>query len=117
MILQIALAGTATEGKTLRCPTFPQERYMAYAAIINGARGINFQGGERPLSLCERDLKLGWNWTYWRKVMRPLVEELSAKSPIHSALLAPDSKLPIKVENADDVEVCVRETGDDLFIL
>ena len=65
MTLQIAWAGTATPGKTLRFPTFPQQRYMAYAAIINGARGINFQGGERPLSLTERDLKLGWNWTYW----------------------------------------------------
>ena len=45
MTLQIAWAGTATAGKTLRFPTFPQQRYMAYAAIINGARGVNFQGG------------------------------------------------------------------------
>ncbi|MGZ4988851.1 MAG: hypothetical protein ACXWBP_12450, partial [Limisphaerales bacterium] len=51
MTLQIAWAGTAHEGKTVRMPTFPQTRYMAYAAIVNGARGINFQGGERVHAL------------------------------------------------------------------
>ena len=117
MTLQIAWAGTATPGKTLRMPTFPQQRYMAYAAIINGARGINFQGGERPLSLTERDLKLGWNWTYWYKVMRPLAAELGEKSPLYPALIAPDSKLPVKVDGAEDVEFCVREVGDVIYIL
>src|SRR6266487_4445124 len=115
MTLQIAWAGTATPGKVLRFPTFPQQRYMAYAAIINGARGINFQGGERPLSLTERDLKLGWNWTYWRKVMRMLADELGEKSPLTPALTAADSKLPIKMSGADDVEYCVREVGDEIF--
>jgi hypothetical protein len=116
MTLQIAWAGTATPGKTLRFPSFPQQRYMTYAAIINGARGVNFQGGERPLSLNERDAKLGWNWTYWNKVMRPLFEELRATSPLHKALIAADSKLPVKVSDAS-VEFCVREVGDDIFIL
>src|SRR5439155_9830887 len=129
MTLQIAWAGTATPGKTLRFPTFPQQRYMAYAAVINGARGINFQGGERPLSLTERDLKLGWNWTYWKKVMRPLVEELGEKSPLYPALIAADSKLNVGARPASpkadtsvaptaaDVEFIVREVGDDLFLL
>jgi hypothetical protein len=119
MTLQIAWAGTATPGKTLRFPTFPQQRYMAYAAIINGARGINFQGGERPLSLTERDLKLGWNWTYWKKVMRPLAEELGEKSPLYPALIAADAKRAVKVEGAGgaDVEVLAREVRDELFIL
>lgn len=117
MTLQIAWAGTATPGKTLRFPTFPQQRYMTYAAIINGARGINFQGGERPLSLNERDAPLGWNWTYWNKVMRPLLQELRADSPLHEALIAPDAKLPIKIEGADDVEFRVRDVGAELFIL
>ena len=117
MTLQIAWAGTATPGKTLRFPTFPQQRYMTYAAIINGARGINFQGGERPLSLNERDAQLGWNWTYWNKVMRPLLQELREDGPLHDALIAPDSKLPIKMEGASDVEFRGREVGSDLFIL
>src|SRR5207244_7499569 len=103
MTLQIAWAGTATAGKTLRFPTFPQIRYMAYAAIINGARGVNFQGGERPLSLNQRDTKLGWNWTQWDKVMRRLIAELRESSPLHPALIEPDSTLPIKLEGATDI--------------
>src|SRR5205823_3563081 len=90
---------------------------MAYSAIINGARGINYQGGALPLSLNERDSKLGWNWTYWKKVMRPLVDELGDKSALHPALIAADSKLAVKVEGADDVELRVREVGGDIFIL
>jgi len=117
MTLQIAWAGTATPGKTLRFPTFPEQRYMAYAAIINGARGINFQGAERPLSLTERDLKLGWNWTYWKRVMRPLAEELGEKSPLYPALIAADAKVAVKVAGGVDVEVLAREVGDELFIL
>ncbi len=117
MTLQIAWAGTATPGKTLRFPTFEQQRYMAYAAIIDGARGLNWQGGERPLSLNARDTKLGWNWTYWDFVMRRLFNELNENSPLHPALIAPDSKLPIKLTGADDIEFLTREVGDEIFLL
>jgi len=117
MTLQIATMVTLNPGKTLRYPTFFQQRYMAYACIINGARGVNWQGGERPLAFNERDTKLGWNWTYWEKIMRPLLAELNDKSPLHEALIAPDSKLPIKVEGDTGLEYCVRETGDEIFIL
>lgn len=117
MTLQIAWGGTATPGKTLRFPTYEQQRYMAYAAIINGARGLNWQGGERPLSLNARDTKLGWNWTYWDFVMRRLFSELNENSPLHPALIAPDSKLPIKLSGADDIEFLTREAGDEIFLL
>lgn len=117
MTLQIAWAGTAGEGKTVRMPTFPQTRYMAYAAIINGARGINFQGGERVRALNERDAKLGWNWTHWYKVMVPLAAELGQNSPLQPALVAPNSQLPIKLSGAKDIEFCVREVGNEIFIL
>ena len=90
---------------------------MAYAAIINGARGINYQGGALPLSLNERDAKLGWNWTFWERVMRRLVEELGEKSPLQPALVAANAKLPIKVEGAGDVEFTTRQVNNDLFIL
>jgi hypothetical protein len=116
MTLQIAWAGTARPGKVLRFPTFPEQRYMAYAAIINGARGLNYQGGEREGSLNDRDAKLGWNWTFWDDVMRRLLRELNERSPLHPALLAADSKLPVKVTD-NDVEFLVREVKDELFIL
>jgi NAD(P)-dependent dehydrogenase (short-subunit alcohol dehydrogenase family) len=40
MVLQISWSGVLNPGKTLRMPTFPEERFMTYQAIINGARGI-----------------------------------------------------------------------------
>jgi hypothetical protein len=115
MTLQIAWGGVASKGKTLRFPTFHQSRYMAYAAIINGARGINYQGPALPMTLSARDKQLGWNWTYWQHVMRQLIEEIGTHSPLYPALLAPDAKLPIKVTG--NVELCAREVGDELFIL
>jgi hypothetical protein len=117
MTLQIAWTGTSGPGKTLRMPTFPQTRYMAYAAIVNGARGINFQGGERERSLNERDAKLGWNWTHWRKVMKAVAAELGENSPLQPALVAADSKLPIKLSGARDIEFRVRDVGDEIYIL
>ena len=38
MTLQIAWSGVVNEGRQLTFPTFPQERFMAYQAIIHGAR-------------------------------------------------------------------------------
>jgi hypothetical protein len=117
MTLQIAWGGVASAGKTLRFPTFEQSRYMAYAAIINGARGINYQGGALPTTLNERDTKLGWNWTFWQRVMRPLVEELGVHSPLYPALLAPDAKLAIKLQGASDIEFITRQVGSEIFLL
>jgi hypothetical protein len=119
MTLQVAWGGTASPGKTLRFPTFPEQRYMAYAAIINGARGLNYQGPALPSTLNERDAKLGWNWTYWKKVMRPLFEELNSSGRLNAALIAPNSKLPLKLTGpgSNAVEFCVREVKDEIFIL
>jgi hypothetical protein len=97
MTLQIAFSGVVKPGRTLRFPTFPEQRFMAYEAIINGARGLTYFGGGLPQTLNERDEPLGFNWTYFDHVMRPLFEELGRKSPIMPALLAPDSRLQIKV--------------------
>lgn len=97
MTLQIAFSGVVKPGRTLRFPTFPEQRFMAYEAIINGARGLTYFGGGLPQTLNERDKPLGFNWTYFDRVMRPLFEEIGPKSPILPALLAPDSNLKLKV--------------------
>lgn len=117
MTLQIAFGGTATARKTLRFPTFPQERYMAYAAIINGARGLNYQGGALPLTLSAEDARLGWNWRFWNQVMRRLVEELGEHSPLYPALVAPNCKLRLVARPGQGLEYCVRQVGNELFIL
>ncbi len=116
MTLQICWSGVIKEGKTLRFPTFPEERYMTYEAIINGARGINYFGGGLPKGLDEEDTKLGWNWNFWNHVLKSVVSEIGTKSPLYPALVAPVSKLPVAVKNAD-IEFCTREVGKDIFVL
>jgi hypothetical protein len=117
MVLQIAWSGVVKPGKTLRFPTFAQERFMTYQALINGARGLVYFGGNLPASLSPGDARLGWNWTFWRRVLRPVLEEIGPKSPLAPALVAPESRLAVKVTGADDVEFCVREVDDDLYLL
>ncbi len=97
MTLQIAFSGVVKPGRTLRFPTFPDQRFMAYEAIINGARGLTYFGGGLPQTLNERDKPLGFNWTYFDRVMRPLFDELGPRSPILPALLAADSRIRLKV--------------------
>ncbi len=117
MVLQIAWSGVVKSGKTLRFPTFPEERFMSYQAIINGARGIVYFGGNVEKSLSPEDARLGWNWTFWNRVLRPVMEEIGSKGPLEPALIAPESKLPVKLDGASDVEFCVREAESDIFLL
>jgi len=117
MILQICWSGVGRPGKTLRFPTFAQERFMTYQALIKGARGLVYFGGNLTNCMNERDGRLGWNWTFWQRVLRPVLEEVGEGSPLYPALLEGDSKLPIKLTGADDVEYCVREVGRDIYIL
>jgi hypothetical protein len=131
MVLQISFSGVLKSGKTLRFPTFPEERFMTYEAIINGARGLIYFGGSNEASLNERDRKLGWNWTFWQRVLRPVIEEIGSKSPLYPALLAPKSALPVQVvalpgrkpaklvdaNGPEGIEFCVRQVGQNLFLL
>ncbi|HEY3129610.1 MAG TPA: hypothetical protein VGL91_09130 [Acidobacteriota bacterium] len=126
MILQISWSGVLNPGKTLRFATFPQERFMTYQAIINGARGLFFFGGHNPGAWTPADARLGWAWSFWNRVLRPVVEEIGEKSQLYPALVAPPSALPVTLALQEsfggkaepgDVEVCVREVNDDIFIL
>jgi len=117
MILQIAWSGVIKPGKTLRFPTFPEERFMVYQAIINGARGLIFFGGHLEKTWSPEDARLRWNWSFWQRVLRPVIEEIGSKSPLYPALTAPNSRLPVQVTGANDVEFCVREVDRDLFLL
>jgi hypothetical protein len=116
MVLQISWSGVIKEGKTLRFPTFAEERFMTYQAIINGSRGLLYFGGHIGKACTPEDAKLGWNWTFWNRVLRPVVEEIGDKSPLYPALTAANSKLPIKCAG-EGMEFVVREVGDEVFIL
>jgi hypothetical protein len=117
MTLQISFSGTVRPGRTLRMPTFPESRFMTYDAIINGARGVNYFGGANRLSLNERDEKLGYNWTFWERTLKPLLTEINAKGPLAEALVAPNSKLPLKVMMGEGIELCAREVGQDVYVI
>lgn len=117
MTLQIAWSGVVKPGKTLRTPTFPEERFMTYEAIIDGARGLVYFGGNLPQAFTPRDAELGWNWSFWDKVLKPVISEIAPNSPLAPALVAPKSKLNIAVSKPDEIEFAVRESGSDLFLL
>ena len=124
MTLQVAWSGVAPSkenpGIVPRFPSLPQERFMAYQAIVNGARGLVFFGGHLTEICTPDDAKAGWNWTFWRQVLRPVVHELSS-SQLRPALLAPDAKIPVRVKphssGATDVELVVRRAGKYLYVI
>jgi hypothetical protein len=69
----------------------------------------------RALGAGEEVRGRGGNWHFWNRVLRPVVEEIGAKSPLYPALLAPESKLPVKVKG-EGIAFCVREVGHDIFL-
>jgi hypothetical protein len=117
MVLQICFSGVVKPGQTLRFPTFPEQRYMSYESIIAGARGLLYFGGNVPQCQTEEDRALGWNWSYYGKVLKPVLDEFNPAGPLYPALIAPDSKLAVTVEGADGVEFKVREAGNQIYLL
>jgi hypothetical protein len=119
MTLQIVWSGVIPSqrdpGHVPRFPTLQQERFMAYQAIVNGARGLVFFGGHLTEIAPPADAAAGWNWTFWERVLRPLVSELSSPE-LAPALAAPNAKLALKA-SVPGVELVARETGNVLTII
>jgi hypothetical protein len=110
---------------------------MTYEALIAGARGFLYFGGNNEGAMSPADKKLGWNWSFWNRVLKPVIQEIGSRSPLYPALLAPDSRVPIAVNEAPrdrewqpnrekvqpenlpglNIEFCVREVEKDLFLL
>ena len=53
--LQVCASGSYDSSGHFVLPTFAQERYMLYDAILNGARSIAFYGGNNPNCWTARD--------------------------------------------------------------
>jgi hypothetical protein len=98
-----------------RFPTLQQERFMAYQAIVNGARGLVFFGGHLTQVCTPADAAAGWNWTFWERVLRPLLAELGS-GDVLPALVAPKAKAVVKAGVAG-VEVTTRQEGRTLWVL
>src|SRR5919201_5766429 len=80
MTLQIAWSGVMPNQThpdiVPRFPTFLEARFMAYQAIVAGARGLVFYGGNFTQIMRPRDANLGWNWTFLQIVLGRLLLEL-----------------------------------------
>jgi hypothetical protein len=120
MTLQIAHSGTPFP----HVPCFPslhEERFMAYDAIVNGARGLMFFGGHMTQVCTPDDAAAGWNWTFWTQVLRPLVAELSSDDLL-PALLAPSEQPTVKASPADKkkvaaIELATRRDSKHLYVI
>jgi hypothetical protein len=119
MTLQIAWSGVIPTqqhpGNVPRFPTLPQERFMAYQAIVRGARGLSFFGGHLTDIASPADAELGWNWTFWELVLRPLLGEL-ASSALAPALVAPDAASAVRASTTD-IQLVTREEAGFLYVI
>ena len=117
--IQVCSSGTVdkTTG-TYIVPTFQQERYMAYDAILNGAKALAFFGGNNAGCFSGSDATYGWNWSFWQSVLEPLVHQLSASSPIAPALVNA-ARAPQVTTRASGTEMVVRQgtSLDDLWLI
>ncbi len=112
--LQIAWSGVIPPHPIL-FPSLQQARFMAYDAIVSGARGLFFFGGQIKQVLDPADRKSGWNWTYWRNVQRPLVIELTDHE--HApALTAALSSTRVRADTAD-IALSAREANGFLYVI
>jgi hypothetical protein len=112
--LQIAWSGVFPPHQVV-FPTLQQARFMAYDAVVAGARGLFFFGGQFKQVMNAADRRRGWNWTYWDRVQRPLLVELSDDEHT-AALLAPVSAHRIRA-SAADIALSVREAGGFLYVI
>ncbi|HEX2112590.1 MAG TPA: hypothetical protein VHF67_13675 [Gaiellaceae bacterium] len=114
--LQVCFSGSYDAAGNFVLPTITQERYMVYDAIINGARALNFFGGQNERCLNSTDAASGWNWTFWNDVLKPLVLEIGPRGPLYAALLEPASALPLTT-NDPTTEVTSRRVGNEIWVI
>jgi hypothetical protein len=113
--LQIAWSGVLPPRHHLVFPTLHQARFMAYDAIVAGARGLFFFGGQIEAALSAADRERGWNWTYWAHVQRPLLQEL-ADAEHAPALTAAKARFAVAAD-ASDIAASTRTTDEAVYLI
>jgi hypothetical protein len=113
--LQICSSGSDGPLGAFVIPSPRQERFMAYDAIMAGARGLAFFGGNRRICLTGTDLQAGWNWTFWYSVLKPLVMELTDPHGFGAALLAPRTGPTLHANKR--VHVIARRTANAIWVV
>jgi len=116
--LQVCASGSSDGTGAFVLPTRQQERYMIYDAILNGARSLAFYGGNIPGCWTASDTAAGWNWTFWDGVLKPLVQEINAGSPIAPVLVDPGSERSLETSDPT-VQAVVREGvgPEDMWVI
>ncbi len=118
MTLQICFKGSKNrDGDDFVLPTKREERYMAYDAIVNGARGLFFFGGE--LARCHRqlDAAYGWNWTFWEKVLEDLLAEIRKGSPLYPALIRPETTVRLRATGTRTEAISRRSRPGQVWVI
>lgn len=117
--IQICASGSVdkTTGNYV-VPTYQQERFMAYDAILNGAKALTFFGGNNVNCFSGSDATYGWNWSFWQSVLQPIVKQLSASSAITPALVNA-ARAPQVSTIGSGTETMVRQgtSIDDLWLI
>jgi hypothetical protein len=98
-------------------PTRREQRYMIYAAILNGARSLAFYGGNLPQCWNAVDEQHRWSWTYWERVLAPLVREIGALSPLAPALVNPATTVVLPTSDPSVQAISRRGAGGELWVL
>jgi hypothetical protein len=115
--LQICWSWSYDAAGNFALPTFEQERFMAYHAIINGARALAFYGGQNPKCWGQLDAAGGWNWTFWERVLEPLVREVGPGSPVAPALVSPGSTRTLVTSDPTVQAISRRGRGGETWVL
>jgi hypothetical protein len=115
--LQVCASGSYDTSGHFVLPTLAQERYMAYDAIVNGARSLAFYGGNIPGCWNASDRQLGWNWTFWNAVLKPLLGELNASSELAPALVNAASSKDLQVNDTSTQAISRGGAGSDLWVI
>jgi hypothetical protein len=116
--LQICSSGSYDGQGSYVLPTRLQERYMIYDAIVNGARNLAFYGGNNANCWNSTDTTYSWSWTFWNGVLKGLIQEINASSPIAPALVNPASTHTLASSDGT-TEVISRQgaTSNDFWVI
>jgi predicted outer membrane protein len=115
--IQVCASGSYNTSGQYVLPTFAQERYMAYDAIVNGARSLAFYGGNIPGCWSATDRQYGWNWTFWSSVLKPLLGELNASSPLAPALVNASTNQVLATSDSTTQAISRAGSGSDLWVI
>jgi hypothetical protein len=89
----------------------------AYDAIVGGARSLAFYGGNIPGCWSASDRQYGWNWTFWSTVLKPLLSELDASSPLAPALVSASTTKTLQTSDATAEAISRAGDGSDLWVI